>query len=150
MTPPGCSPVTVMRRLCRFADNGRGSPAHPDRSGISKPVVVRIYQLRTAGAFEAADFYSLYREADTVLAADLLATREIVLQPGTAVPIEAEFDPDARVVGVMAAFRDIENAQWRTSLALPEGKLIKWLDKRQMLINLDDRPVTLQFAKPPE
>lgn len=127
-----------------------GDMLNPDRSGDSKPVVVRIYQLKTGGTFETADFFSLYRNADAVLAADLLASREVVVQPGTTQKIEAEFDPATRVIGVVAAFRDIENAQWRASVKLPEEKLIKWLDRRQMLVNLEDRAVTLQFAKPPK
>ena len=122
----------------------------PDRRGASKPVVVRIFQLKTAGSFKTADFFSLYRDADTVLAADLLASQEIMMQPGGREVLEAEFDPATRVIGVIAAFRDIENAQWRTSVEIPDEKLIKFLDKRQMLVNLDDRTVTLQFAKPPK
>lgn len=121
---------------------------NPDRRGASKPVVVRLFQLKTAGSFEVADFFSLYRDADAVLGADLLATQEIMMQPGGIEILEAEFDPATRVIGVIAAFRDIENAQWRTSVELPDEKFIKFLDKRQMLVNLDDRTVTLQFAKP--
>ena len=123
---------------------------NPDRRGASKPVVVRIYQLKTPGAFEAADFFSLYNDASAVLAADLLATQELMLQPGERQALEAEFDPATRVIGVLAAFRDIENAQWRTSVALPEEKLIKFFDKRQMLVDLNDRTVTLRFDKPPK
>ncbi|MBT8115286.1 MAG: type VI secretion system lipoprotein TssJ [Arenicella sp.] len=123
---------------------------NPDRNGISKPVVVRIYQLKTPGTFQGADFFSLYRDADAVLAADLLSSQEIMMQPGSSKQLEAEFDPAARVIGVLAAFRDIENAIWRTSLALPEDKLIKFFDKRQMLVNLEDRTITLKFDEPPE
>jgi len=123
---------------------------NPDRRGESRPVVVRIFQLKTGGTFDSADFYSLYNDAAAVLAADLLFTREIVVQPGVTEKFEAEFDPDTRVIGVMAAFRDIENAQWRSKVELPEEKLIKLLDRRQMLVNLDDRTVTLTFAKPPK
>lgn len=123
---------------------------NPDRHGASKPVVVRLYQLKTAGAFETADFFSLYKDADTVLAGDLLASQEIMMKPGGSKNLEAVFDPATRVIGVLAAFRDIENAIWRTSVAIPEEKLIKFFDKRQMLVNLEDRTVVLRFAEPEE
>ncbi len=124
------------------------STLNPDRHGASKPVRVRIYQLKTPGAFEVADFFALYNGAEAELAGDLLSFQEVVMQPGATELLEAEFDPATRVIGVLAAFRDIENAIWRTSVALPEEKLIKFFDKRQMLVNVEDRTISLKFAKP--
>lgn len=121
---------------------------NPDRNGTSKPVRVRIYQLKTSGSFKVADFFALYNDAEAELAGDLLSFREVVLEPGETKTLEAEFDPATRVIGVLAAFRDLENAIWRTSVALPEEKLIKFFDKRQMLVSVEDRTVSLKFAEP--
>ena len=123
---------------------------NPDRAGVAKPVVVRVYQLKTAGTFEAADFFALQGDAAAVLGPDLLSSEEMMVRPGSNTAFESSFDPKARYVGVTAAFRDIDNAQWRALVALPEEKLIKWLDKRQMLVGLDDRTVSVKFDKPPK
>lgn len=123
---------------------------NPDRDGVAKPVVVRIYQLKTAGSFEAADFFALHSDAAAVLGPDLLSSEEMMVRPDTRLPFESSFDPNARYVGVTAAFRDIDNSMWRALVELPEGKLIKWLDKRQMLVGLDDRTITVKFDKPPK
>ena len=123
---------------------------NPDRSGTSKPVVVRIFQLKSGGVFESIDFFSLQADPTAALADDLLAQREVIVRPGTTEKLKAEFDPQTRVIGVTAAFRDIENAQWRAMVALPKEGLVKLLDRRQMLIDLEDRAVSLRFAKPPK
>ncbi len=123
---------------------------NPDREGVAKPVVVRIYQLKTAGAFESADFFTLHGDAAATLGADLVASEEMMVRPSGRLSFEASIDPMTRFIGVTAAFRDIDNAQWRAVIELPEEKLIKWLDKRQMLVGIDDRTVTLVFDKPPK
>ncbi len=123
---------------------------NPDRDGVAKPVMVRIYQLKTAGTFETADFFALQGDPAAVLGPDLLASEDMVVRPASKLSFESSLDPMARFVGVTAAFRDIDNAQWRALVELPEEKLIKFLDKRQMLVGVDDRSVTLKFDKPPK
>lgn len=84
----------------------------------ARPVVVRLYELKTAGAFSSADFYSLYeREAET-LGSDLIGREEISLAPGQRHRIEKVISPETAFLGVLAAFRDIDRAEWRTTSRL--------------------------------
>ena len=98
------------------ADANRG-PA-----GQALPIVVRLYELKAQGAFSGADFFSLYdREAKT-LGGELIAREELTLTPGQTRQIVKPLSPQARYLGVLGAFRDLDHAAWRALVPLADGK----------------------------
>lgn len=108
-----------------------------DRSGRASPVVIKIYELKTRTAFDGADFFSLFeRERDT-LGAELLAVEEIQLRPGDKRGFERTLQPATRFVGVVAAFRDIDRAQWRAVAAVTPAK------RNELKIVLDGMRATI-------
>ena len=116
---------------------------NPNRSGRPSPVALFMFQLKTREAFDAADYFSLTAAEATVLGGDLIERTQLMLQPGEARPMEAEFDEEARFIGFVAAFRDIENAQWRGLVELPEkGFLKKMFSRTKLMIALDSLAVT--------
>jgi type VI secretion system protein VasD len=107
------------------ADVVAATNVNRDATGQALPIVVRIYELKTAGAFQGADFFSLYdREAET-LGGDLLAREELNLRPGEEQRIERTASPEAQYLGVVGAYRDIDSATWRATHALTSGKTNK-------------------------
>ena len=98
------------------------SNANPDLRNRPSPVVVRVYELRTPAAFDAADFFALFDKDRETLAADLQARDEFTLQPGETKSIARDAKPDARHIAVFAAFRDLERATWRGTVPLVAGK----------------------------
>lgn len=118
--PPAPKPVPVMRTVVTAAD------LNPDREGRPSPVVLAIYQLREAGAFQNADFFSLQDRAPNALGPDLIGRpEELKLRPAQTRESATEIDPETRFLGVVAAFHDIERAQWRAVAPVPEKKK-KW------------------------
>lgn len=119
---------------------------NPDFSGRPSPVVVKIYELRRAVAFKQADFQGLFDQPLQTLGADILAADELVFVPGEARSVTYLPGPDARFIGIVAGFRQLDRARWRTlrpiyadgknSIALelsdtsiivvPEDKAKKW------------------------
>ena len=95
-----------------------GATVNPDAHKRASPLVVRVYELKSAAAFEAADFVSLYERDQATLAAEMAAREEFVLRPGETRPWEKTVAPDAKFIGVIAAFRDIERARWKTLVAI--------------------------------
>jgi type VI secretion system protein VasD len=90
------------------------SPAsNPDRNDRPSPVLVRVYELRSAGAFETADFFSLLEEDRSLLGAEMLNRWEFQLAPGETETLDATFQPGSGYIAMVVAFRDIERAQWR-------------------------------------
>jgi type VI secretion system protein VasD len=86
----------------------------------STPVVVRVYLLKNATAFEAADFFSLYERDKEVLGDALVWREELVLQPGETRKLGMRNAGDGKVVAVLAAFRQVDRASWRASTQLVE------------------------------
>jgi type VI secretion system protein VasD len=116
---------------------------NPNRSGRPSPVALFMFQLKAAEGFENADYFSLTAAEATVLGGDLIERTQLMLQPGEARPMEAEFDEEARFIGFVAAFRDIENAQWRGLVPLPEKGLLKRMFSRtKLIIALESLAVT--------
>lgn len=96
---------------------------NPDSSGRPSPIIVRLYELKTVAGFNRADFFSLWdREQDT-LSADLVAREEIQLRPGEQRTIERPADPDARQLAVVAAYRNLERADWRRAVPIKPNQV---------------------------
>ena len=86
------------------------------------PVQVRVYQLKSPAAFEDADYYLLANSESDVLGDDLLGKAEYFLMPGVSQIVVSEKNPDTRYLGLVAAFRNIDGAIWRDTVAVPLNK----------------------------
>lgn len=88
------------------------SDVNADASGRAFPVVVRVYELVSNDAFVTADFFELFDNESETLGADLIAREEYELAPNEERLIRQDLDKNTRHIGVVAAFRQIENAEW--------------------------------------
>jgi type VI secretion system protein VasD len=96
-----------------MASIAAASDVNPDASGRPSPVVIRVYQLQDDAAFRGVDYFVLFDDERKALGADFVSRREYVLAPAEQRKIEVELALEAKFVGVLAAYRDIRNAQWR-------------------------------------
>lgn len=110
--PPTIAAVTITA----------AADANPDAAGSAAPVAVRVYQLASTAAFEQADFFQLYGNEQAVLGADLLGRDEVLVTPGGSQQLVKELKPGVTAIGVVAAFRDIQNAKWRATAVPPPNK----------------------------
>jgi type VI secretion system protein VasD len=138
--PPPVEPVVL--DVVVDAD-GTGNP---DIAGRASPVTVKILQLRTAGGFEAGDFFALNGTAATVLGPDLVASQETSVRPGEHKKLEETLDPRTRFVGIMAGFRDLENASWRAVVSVPA----KGPPHQTLGVRLNRLTVLAAFVEPKE
>jgi type VI secretion system protein VasD len=114
---------------------------NPDHEGNPSPLVVRLYELKSATAFNNSGFFSLYDNDSIELGDDMKGREEMEFQPGQALLLERELEPETRYIGVMAAYRDIENARWRAVLEVEPGsdtEVIIALDRLAVTIGEDD------------
>lgn len=86
------------------------------------PIVVRLYELKGQGAFNGADFYSLYDRESETLGDDLVDSEEMTLIPGQHHMVVRELGPDTRYIGAIGAYRDIDGARWRDYQPIMAGK----------------------------
>jgi type VI secretion system protein VasD len=86
---------------------------NPDSNLRPSPLVIRVYELSAGNDFEASEFFGLYDNAEKVLGNHLISSVDIVVLPGKAHEHVMSLSPKTRYIGVMAEFRDIQNADWR-------------------------------------
>lgn len=89
-----------------------------DRSGRPSPLALRVYQLKSGSRFNSLDFISLYEKDASILGADLVQKDEIVLQADEKYTLRPALGTDVGTIGVMALFREYEQANWRASVAI--------------------------------
>jgi type VI secretion system protein VasD len=91
---------------------------NPDNLGQAAPIVVRLYFLQKKDTFTSSEFNALYLHDKQTLAADIVSTQEFELQPGKNKTFNTPDAQTATAVGIVAAYRDITNAQWRDVIDL--------------------------------
>ena len=116
VTPPPPPPTRVQLTIEASPD------ANPDGAGRPSPVVVRVYELSTSNSFETGDFFQLFEQPEATLGADLRGTADIVVPPGGRQSLSREVSDDTRYIGVLANFRDIDQARWRDGVIIPANQ----------------------------
>lgn len=86
---------------------------NPDAQGNPFPIVLRIYELKQSSQFSQLAFFDLLDTDASKLGSDLVAKREIEMKPGDKQSFDRDTPLDTRYIGVIAGFRNLENAQWR-------------------------------------
>jgi type VI secretion system protein VasD len=133
--PPPPPPPTMIELTISAAGD-----VNPDAAGEARPVVVRWVQLAGTNAFEKADFFQLHDKEAALLGQDLQAGDEAPLAPGATQKVSFEAKPGTKFLGVTAAFRDIDKAEWRADVAIPPNKTTKLkiqLEKLKLTISPD-------------
>ena len=123
---------------------------NPNREGRPSPVTVVIFLLKSPDAFMSLDFFNLYNADSGALAGDQISRIDIQAQPGQVLPLLSEFDPETTHIGILAAFRDIDNADWRAVVELPETKLrekINPFSSKKLVIRVDRLSVSAAVEK---
>lgn len=96
---------------------------NPSTSKRPSPLLLRVYELKTAAGFNSADFMSLYQRDKAELGADMLGKEEFVLAPGESKTFAKTLAADTRFLGVVAAYRDVEHARWRSVVPVQPGQM---------------------------
>ncbi|MEX5591843.1 type VI secretion system lipoprotein TssJ [Pseudomonas orientalis] len=120
----GCSALSPFSTLTKLdlvlSANER---VNPDLQGRPSPVVLQLIELRHGVAFENADFFSLYDNAEQVLPKDWVSSEEVELRPGDRQALKLRVEPNSHFVGVLAAYRDLPHVQWRLLVPLTARQL---------------------------
>lgn len=95
---------------------------NPDPSGRASPLVIKIYELNDKLAFETKDFFSVYDGSDKELAQAIIKQKEYQVNPGHEIHQALVASPKTNYVAIVAAFRDIEVAKWRSIAKVVPGE----------------------------
>lgn len=117
-TPPPPKPIVTPIAMTLVA----GADVNPDVRARPSPLTVRIYALKTSGAFDSADFFTLFEKDQATLGAEMIQREEMLLRPGDNKKLEMTLPADGKALGVIAAYRDLERARWREVRVVEPGK----------------------------
>lgn len=114
--PPQPEPTRIVLKFEAAGD------INPNAEGRASPLVLRIYQLKSYSIFEDADFFTLYEKDNQVMGSELVGKEEILMKPNQNRTVFYETSDDTRTIGVLGAFRDYENAQWKVAAGIQPHK----------------------------
>lgn len=125
---------------------------NPDDKGRPSPILVRIYELKTDGPFESADYLSLEKTDKTLLSQDLVVRDEFVLRPGESRDIERKLNPETQFIGVFVGYRELGKATWRSVYKLPPAPEAAWyraaIPARKVKLHVSLDQQTISISKP--
>lgn len=121
LTLAGCSSLSPYSTMTKLDLTLNGSEQlNPDLHGRPSPIVLRLIELKHSVAFESADFFSLYQRPKEALSPDMVTYEELELRPGEQRELKLSIQPGSRYVGVLAAYRDLPESNWRVVIPIQE------------------------------
>jgi type VI secretion system protein VasD len=111
--PVVAAPATVQATISAAGEVNLGALKH------ASPVVVRVYELKSAAVFESAAFLPLFENERATLGADLVMRDEFIVAPGATVIVpKRPAASGSTVLGIVAAFQSWETAAWRATVEI--------------------------------
>lgn len=114
---------------------------NPDMQGRPSPVILHIMELNSTEQFNRLDYMSLTQPSGAALGAELLGKNQMVLQPGETKALPMELNPLTTAIGLVAGYRDIDNATWRKVVPITQGStkgIAITLGQTQITTNVSD------------
>lgn len=102
---------------------------NPSRRGNPQPVKLHIFYLTHDAAFMQANFAELADPESQALGDELVRRAEYLVGPGERLELDETFDEAAKFIGVVAAFTELDQAEWRSVIAVPARR---WTDVLRM------------------
>jgi type VI secretion system protein VasD len=113
-------------------------------SGLPLSAVIRLYQLKDSKTFAQLEYVQLQNNDLELLKADLLATKDVVLRPGSSASVSEPMQKEAGYVGVVAFFRTPSSGGvWK--LLIPKKQ---WKDTDPVRIKVQNNVLTMVGANP--
>ena len=109
----GCSATRYVDTPTETLTLAATSEVNPNLAGEASPVVVKVYQMSERTTFDTLDFEGAFNNAESLLGNKLKSRKELVLRPGESARHKMELASDAGHIAVVAAYRNIDEAQWK-------------------------------------
>lgn len=107
---------------------------NPDIRGQASPLTVRVYELTSSNQFKKSGFFEVYDSEQSALGTELISRQEFIVTPEQVLRKTVVLSPETKYIGVVAAYSDIDNAQWRAISPVLPGEVL-------YNVNLDARLV---------
>lgn len=95
---------------------------NPDGRGKPAPILVKVFELRSSGSFETADYFALQDRDSETLGPAFVSADQAIMRSGEERTFKREAGLDSRAIGIIAGYRRLEGVRWRIVLPLQEPK----------------------------
>ncbi|EKM0376126.1 type VI secretion system lipoprotein TssJ [Cronobacter turicensis] len=103
-----------------------GANMNPNVRGVASPLKVFVYALTHDEAFLDAGYLTITGSPDPELKKEMHQLWEGILRPGETKHITVAVDDTTHALGIVAAYRDIQKAQWSETYRLTEKQPPAW------------------------
>ena len=117
------------------------SDLNPDNTERPSPASVQILELTSEDPFRTRSYFDLRDDREEALGPTLLSHREVVLNPASSLSRSFEVDDEARILGLIIDFRDVETTTWRSFISLRTG------ETNRILAQVDDSAVRMTLDR---
>jgi type VI secretion system protein VasD len=125
---------------------------NPTEQGRPSPALLRVYELSGNTFFQSADFFTLL-EGDGARHEEVLDMHEFMLMPGEVRVLRRRLGLNARFLGVVAGYRDVQGSVWRSQAAVPPPHLagLLWSDQtspqRQYRVVVGEKNIVIKEVR---
>lgn len=120
------------------------SDINPNTHNRPAPLVIYIYELITPDTFDNSDYYSITNNKNNEFSQQSIKLYQGVIMPGEKRSIEINPGKSCIALGVVAAFRDINNADWNKAIMLPDVKPAPWW---KLMHSEEEKTLSIDFSK---
>ncbi|MHC8945852.1 type VI secretion system protein VasD [Advenella incenata] len=151
----GCASTESKMAVPYIVELNADSQVNPNASGKPSPVKVTVYELKSTNAFDTADYFALMKDPRAVLGDQMLEVNSRIIKPGSTEEIKASGSTQAKALGIVASYRDLNNSQWRLVVDLPEAETTNFYkfwqfspDEKRIRIDVQRAAVNVNKTEP--
>lgn len=136
-------PQVQERVINIFADKD----INPNKYNYAAPLSFFIYQLKALEGFQDQDdefFFFPDAQETTSFSQDVIAKKELIIKPGEKREVRFPRHSEEVAFGFIAAFREINKAEWKREISFPKDKVQPWYKK---LFSVPESKVSVHIKK---
>lgn len=127
------------------------SDINPNSQNRPAPLSIYIYELKAPDNFDNSDFYSIMNDTNNTLSQQSSKLYQAILMPGETRKIEVNPGKTSVALGIVAAYRNINYADWNKTIMLPHVKPDPWWKlihaKESQILSIDFNKTSISTIK---
>ncbi|WP_312240097.1 type VI secretion system lipoprotein TssJ [Pantoea sp.] len=120
---------------------------NPNKYNHAAPLSLFIFQLKTLENFQKQDddfFFFSEVHGDTTFSQDVIVMKELSIKPGESREVNFPRQPDESAFGIIAAYRNIDEAEWKRDITFPKVEFQPWYKK---FLSVPERKLFIHIKK---
>ncbi|CNI34829.1 type VI secretion system lipoprotein TssJ [Yersinia mollaretii] len=103
---------------------------NPNDKAEANPLRLSVYTLKSADEFKSSGFFTITEEEMPSLKEQMDKVYDGIMLPNETKKLELTLKSDVTAIGVVAAYREIEQAEWKVVInPLPKKRVKSWYRK---------------------